>query len=1654
EEVSFKENSNKIATKKSFKESINIATKKDMQAKKEAFLEKQNIAKLKRDEFRASREKILNMRQSHSTHQIQSSRVKANNRSNNRNSRDGGTEFEFESVGELYDAFGDVLESNGAGCDGCDGNLEMMEVDDYLDIRNEDEFNEWGMSFGFDSYYFQFIDENQSGEYDEGEIYAVSSEGGNASSVHSISDFVDPDGVNIQLSLSNTGWEGTGGWDNGGIYVGPHVSVQPDGFNTPDGDGYFVRNYTGTSTSKYAITKEADDNTIQGADRGNIVFTADWAANTDLGARFVAIVDGVWYASDQFGMETDDHGNMNQSEVTDWEVDLSVNADTDNWYISLAGPPSGYDWRDGVQWDPNPAVDEGGLPAGDITQFGIAWLHTGNGHYGAVDNFSVTNTSNETNRTVAYNGNVFHLNYEEFWMEAYDFDWYNGNSEDFGNIFGTVRDEFENSIPHANLHIWNSNGEGQNFQFEADENGYFSVDVELGEYHVEAYFEGYMSQWMVVVVNEGDFIEVFFSLVEENTNDGPFVEGIVRDYTDFAPIEGAEVIVEMEELLVTMTDENGYYRIDLDNQGFYRVGSWADGYWDDYTMVDVGEDGSQLDFLLGDNETTALLSIWAGTDNWETVAYAELESPQSPQGLSIGDWNGWNFITVDPSEGFADIYGYSEEYGEAYLHLEEIEAGMSYERAIYFYGDSTGGDIGWLIAYVFDDEGSPIEGAEVAASNYDNFDNSYTDEEGHVILYLPGGFYDVEVWSEGFQSSYSYVEIFANEETVVEFFLEPDSGGGGDDYSFIGEFEGHEYYLSEFEYNWNDANDMLSQYEEAYLVSITSEEENNFLIDVITNMTSEPFFTGGFNDDPDWEWSNGEQWEYENWAEGQPDGGDNEHVLVFNDDGYGPGEWDDWHESASLRFIVEVEDDSTGGGETGTFSGMIWDEEERPLNGLVEFSSPEHPEIFIANADGGEFSIELPAGVWSANAHDGDGGNGEYWSDRYDGILYIEPETEQSHDFILFPRAYYGFLDIRAWVHDENGESHPIPGAYIYIEDSSATMSYELELDIWSQADEAIEPNLYVVYISTEYGEQDVWVYAPAGEQTIVEFYFEMENNEHGLIEGHVYNNDGYPIQDAVIEGWNEETAFSTYTDHNGYFGMEVMSGSYELEAHADGYSTEWDYVEVYPNESSYVEFWLDWENDMTMVSGQVADDEGNPISFALVNASYLYDEWESEGSLTDENGYFELYLEEGDYRISAGAEGYWVDAYDSVYVGNDSLWLDFNLTAIEQFDGGWSGNVNLVGNHEPEMIFLGIMSEDYQVLRLLNEPGFQEVPLVNGTYHLFADADGYQDVFMPNAIQIENNMVSFDIHLFEEGFVNPPHIEFAGDVPNDQGRQMRLVWNPGTPGEWDYFPFYSIWRQVNEVPMPLWDFVEVVPWHGMEAYSAVVPTLGDSTDMGIYYSTFRVTAHTDDPMVFYDSEPVTGYSIDNLHPGAPGGVQAFNQDDGILLVWDQPLDEDFGYHKVYRLDLDSEDPAIEFTTSDTFFVDNVANSYLEYWVTAVDLNGNESDPSNVVTITLAIEDGLTIPMEFALQQNYPNPFNPSTQIQYALPTDATVSITIYDLMGREVRSLVNKQVNAGYHSTLWNATNAMGAPVSAGVYIYTITANEYRDVKKMILLK
>ena len=100
------------------------------------------------------------------------------------------------------------------------------------------------------------------------------------------------------------------------------------------------------------------------------------------------------------------------------------------------------------------------------------------------------------------------------------------------------------------------------------------------------------------------------------------------------------------------------------------------------------------------------------------------------------------------------------------------------------------------------------------------------------------------------------------------------------------------------------------------------------------------------------------------------------------------------------------------------------------------------------------------------------------------------------------------------------------------------------------------------------------------------------------------------------------------------------------------------------------------------------------------------------------------------------------------------------------------------------------------------------------------------------------------------------------------------------------------------------------------------------------------------------------------------------------------------------------------------------------------------------------IETETFIPESYVLHQNYPNPFNPTTQIRFDLPNDSYVSIDIYDLMGRKIKSLVNKNQAAGYRSVHWNATNDLGQSLSAGMYIYTIQAGEFRQNRKMVLLK
>ena len=109
---------------------------------------------------------------------------------------------------------------------------------------------------------------------------------------------------------------------------------------------------------------------------------------------------------------------------------------------------------------------------------------------------------------------------------------------------------------------------------------------------------------------------------------------------------------------------------------------------------------------------------------------------------------------------------------------------------------------------------------------------------------------------------------------------------------------------------------------------------------------------------------------------------------------------------------------------------------------------------------------------------------------------------------------------------------------------------------------------------------------------------------------------------------------------------------------------------------------------------------------------------------------------------------------------------------------------------------------------------------------------------------------------------------------------------------------------------------------------------------------------------------------------------------------------------------------------------------------------------STTYPLELSGQQEQKLPNRFLISNAYPNPFNPTTTLRYDLADDAMVTISIYDLMGRSIRLLVNRRQTAGYRFIQWDATNNLGEPVSAGMYLYTIQAGDFRQTKKMVLLK
>jgi hypothetical protein len=203
---------------------------------------------------------------------------------------------------------------------------------------------------------------------------------------------------------------------------------------------------------------------------------------------------------------------------------------------------------------------------------------------------------------------------------------------------------------------------------------------------------------------------------------------------------------------------------------------------------------------------------------------------------------------------------------------------------------------------------------------------------------------------------------------------------------------------------------------------------------------------------------------------------------------------------------------------------------------------------------------------------------------------------------------------------------------------------------------------------------------------------------------------------------------------------------------------------------------------------------------------------------------------------------------------------------------------------------------------------------------------------------------------------------------------------------------------------------------------------------------------------------------LDSIPPNPPMDLTAHDVDAGTLLQWDEGIlvtdSDSASNYVIYKfenddsLDLSNPENILDIIPSENLeYLDSTGDEYLSYSyvVTALDRLDNESIASNNVELifTQIEEPFLTSPSGFQLFDNYPNPFNPTTVIGYQLPVMSYVELTIYNLLGEKVVTLISENQLPGYHRVEWDASG-----YATGVYYYHIKADSFTAIKKMVLVK
>jgi hypothetical protein len=207
-------------------------------------------------------------------------------------------------------------------------------------------------------------------------------------------------------------------------------------------------------------------------------------------------------------------------------------------------------------------------------------------------------------------------------------------------------------------------------------------------------------------------------------------------------------------------------------------------------------------------------------------------------------------------------------------------------------------------------------------------------------------------------------------------------------------------------------------------------------------------------------------------------------------------------------------------------------------------------------------------------------------------------------------------------------------------------------------------------------------------------------------------------------------------------------------------------------------------------------------------------------------------------------------------------------------------------------------------------------------------------------------------------------------------------------------------------------------------------------------------------------------YSMNNAAPHRPLNLHQVSGYSYVHLYWSKNKEPDIHHYKItrkYKTNTQTYDNITDTAWVDTSVpeYDLESNTFVYYWLYAVD-SASQGSPASE-TLAVYVPKNFSLPKVFAdgelpskieLSPSSPNPFNSSTEIKYALPYECPVSICVFDILGRKIKTLVNENQQPGYKSVIWDGRNGNGAMASSGIYLYRLSIADMVITKQMTLLK